>query len=94
MSATDALSVTDDLFFTRGDLDAETACCFTDSAISSADDGELFLEYRQSESLSWDDGHLRSGGYDISQGFGLRAVEGDHWGYAHGSFIDLSLIHI
>ena len=88
MSATDALSVTDDLFFSQGDLDAEAACRFTDSAIGSADDGELFLEYRQSESLSWDDGHLRSGGYDTSQGFGLRAVEGDHWGYAHGTLID------
>jgi len=39
-----------------------------------ADDGELFLEYRQSEALVFDNGRLKQATYDTAQGFGLRAV--------------------
>ncbi len=47
------------------------------------DDGELFLEYRESESLVFDDGRLKSASFDVSKGFGLRAVAGEALGYAH-----------
>jgi TldD protein len=53
-----------------------------------ADDGELFLEYRQAELLVFDNGRLKQASYDTAQGFGLRAVKGDAVGYAHAS--DLS----
>src|SRR5436189_2353237 len=53
-----------------------------------ADDGELFLEYRQSEALVFDNGRLKQATYDTAQGFGLRAVKADAVGYAHAS--DLS----
>src|SRR2546422_9253352 len=53
-----------------------------------ADDGELFLEYRQSEALVFDNGRLKQATYDTAQGFGLRAVKGEAVGYAHAS--DLS----
>src|SRR6266702_3802444 len=53
-----------------------------------ADDGELFLEYRQSEMLVFDNGRLKQATYDTAQGFGLRAVKGEAVGYAHAS--DLS----
>ncbi|MEM8811519.1 MAG: metalloprotease TldD [Pseudomonadota bacterium] len=56
-------------------------------ALSGADDGELYLEYRQSESLSWDNGRLRSASFDTDQGFGLRAVAGEAVGYAHSGDI-------
>jgi TldD protein len=56
-------------------------------ALGSADDGELFLEYRQSESLVYDDGKLKSAAYDTTQGFGLRAVAGETTAYAHSSEI-------
>ena len=52
-------------------------------ALAGADDGELFLETSQAESLAWDDGRLRSAGYDSGQGFGLRSVVGDCFGFAH-----------
>src|SRR6266567_3567497 len=48
-----------------------------------ADDGELFLEYRQSEALVFDNGRLKQATYDTAQGFGLRAVKADAVGYAH-----------
>jgi TldD protein len=49
------------------------------------DDGELYLEYSQSESLALDDGRIKSASFDTTQGFGLRAVAGEAAGYAHAS---------
>jgi TldD protein len=59
-----------------------------DDAMAGCDDGELFLEYVQSESLSFDDGKLKSASFDTSQGFGLRSVAGDVTGFAHASALD------
>ena len=56
--------------------------------LDGADDGELFLEYRQSEVLVFDNGRLKQATYDTAQGFGLRAVKDEAVGYAHAS--DLS----
>src|SRR2546423_108935 len=56
--------------------------------LEGADDGELFLEYRQSEMLHFDNGRLKQATYDTAQGFGLRAVKDEAVGYAHAS--DLS----
>jgi TldD protein len=56
--------------------------------LDGADDGELFLEYRQSEALLFDNGRLKQATYDTAQGFGLRAVKDEAVGYAHAS--DLS----
>ncbi|MFL4977675.1 MAG: PmbA/TldA family metallopeptidase, partial [Xanthobacteraceae bacterium] len=53
--------------------------------LDGADDGELFLEYRQSEALVFDNGRLKQATYDTAQGFGLRAVKGEAVGYAHAS---------
>ena len=52
-------------------------------ALAASDDGELFLEYRESEQISLDDGRIRSAGFDTALGFGLRAVAGEATGYAH-----------
>lgn len=64
-----------------------TARRLTADALSGADDGELFLEYRQSEGLSWDNGRLKTASFDTTQGFGLRAVAGEAAGYAHSGEI-------
>ncbi|MFC3676596.1 metalloprotease TldD [Ferrovibrio xuzhouensis] len=83
-----AASVTQDLFFTRAGLDRARLDRLVGDALHGADDGELFLEYSQSESFGFDDGRLKSASFDTSQGFGLRAVSGEQTGYAHAS--DLS----
>jgi TldD protein len=57
-------------------------------AVQGADDGELFIERRRSESLVLDDGRVKNASYDASEGFGLRAVRGERAGYAHASTID------
>ena len=80
-----AIATTDDLFFTQAGLDRGRVEGMVDDALHGADDGELFLEYRQSESLAWDDGRLKSAGFDTAQGFGLRAVAAEATGYSHAS---------
>jgi TldD protein len=78
-------ATTEDLFFTRTGLDGERAMRIVGDALAGADDGELYLEYRQSESISLDDGRIKSASFDTAQGFGLRAVSGEATGYAHAS---------
>jgi TldD protein len=80
-----ALAVTDDLFFNRAGMDRARVEGVVQDALHSADDGELYLEYAQSESLGWDDGKLKSASFDTTQGFGLRAIAGEATGYAHAS---------
>jgi len=79
------LAETDTLFFSRSGLDRDRLERQVAEALHGADDGELFLEYRQSEALGWDDGRLKSASFDTSQGFGLRSVAGEAAGYAHAS---------
>jgi TldD protein len=89
-----ALATTDSLFFERAEvaLDRTAAERTIDAALARADDGELFLEYRESEQLSLDDGRIRSAGFDTALGFGLRAVAGEAAGYAHaGELSEASL---
>ncbi len=78
-------TVTDDLFFTRAGLDKARTENIVEETLDGMDDGELFLEYRQSENLSFDDGRLKSANFDTSQGFGLRAIAEEATGYAHAS---------
>src|SRR5690606_34514806 len=54
-------------------------------ALSGCDDGELFLEYAQSESFTFDDGRIKNASFDTAQGFGLRAVAGETTGFAHST---------
>jgi TldD protein len=69
----------------RAGLDPEAARRQIDRGLEGADDGELFLEYRQSEMLVFDNGRLKQATYDTAQGFGLRAVKDEAVGYAHAS---------
>jgi len=69
----------------RAGLDATAVSRHVKQGLDGADDGELFLEYRQSEQLVFDNGRLKQATFDTSQGFGLRAVKGEAVGYAHAS---------
>jgi TldD protein len=73
----------DDLFFSQTGLDRSRVEGLVDETLKGADDGELFLEYRQSEALAFDDGRLKTATFDTTQGFGLRTVAGESTGYAH-----------
>ncbi|MEX0852074.1 MAG: metalloprotease TldD [Bauldia sp.] len=71
----------------RAGLDRERALSLVAEALSGADDGELYLEYAQSEGLVFDNGRLKAASFDTTQGFGLRAVAGEASGYAHSGDI-------
>ena len=73
----------------RAELDRDAVRNEVARGLGGADDGELFLEYSQTEALTFDNGRLKQATYDTSQGFGLRAVKDDAVGYAHSS--DLSM---
>src|SRR3982751_1222571 len=69
----------------RAGLDKIRVGKLVDRGLEGADDGELFLEYKQSEMLVFDNGRLKQATYDTAQGFGLRAVKNDAVGYAHSA---------
>lgn len=60
--------------------------------LSQMDDGELFGEKLILESLVFDDGKLKNSSYNISGGFGLRAIIGEQTAYAHSSIINRSMV--
>ena len=68
-------------------LSAERARAIVAEATDGADDGELYLEYLQSEGLSWDNGRLKGASFNTDQGFGLRSIAGEAAGYAHSGEI-------
>ncbi len=70
------------------DCAEERVAQIVSNALQGADDGELFVEYSQVESLMFDDGRLKSGNFSCDQGFGLRSVAAEAVGFAHSG--DLS----
>lgn len=56
-----------------------------DDALRDADDGELYLQGAQSESLQFVDGRLKSSSFNTGEGFGLRTVCGEQVGYGHSN---------
>ena len=77
--------MTESFFFSRTDLDRNRAQTILDDALGGADDGELYLEYAQSEAFVFDDNRLKTASFNVDQGFGLRSVCGESTGYAHAS---------
>src|SRR5499426_3323261 len=76
----------------RAGLDPSGVARHLTHGLDGADDGELFLEYRQSEALIFDNGRLKQATYDTSQGFGLRAVKGEAVACAHASDVSEAAI--
>ncbi len=70
------------IFFDQSALHKPRVQSLVSDSLAGMDDGELFLEYSQSENLSWDDGRLRGASFDVHQGFGLRSVLGEAVAYA------------
>src|SRR5438128_5715039 len=77
----------------RANLDRDAVRREITRGLAGADDGELFVEYGQTEALGFDNGRLKQATYDTSQGFGLRAVKDDAVGYAHSSDVSLPALH-
>ncbi len=67
----------------RFDIGPDRLIDLLGDGLGGVDDGELFIEYRETESYGFDDGRLKNAAFDTSQGFGLRAVAGEAVGCAH-----------
>ena len=76
----------------RDGFDPDLAATLTRRHLAAADDGELYLQYRLSESFGFDDGRLKSADFHSGGGFGLRAVSGEMTGFAHASEISAAAI--
>jgi TldD protein len=83
----------EDIFFTQLGLPLPATRDAVTESLRLADGGELFLEYRQSENLVFDDGRLKTTAFDSQAGFGLRAISGEQVGYAHSSDLSLAAIN-
>ena len=81
---------TEKLFFSNSDLNDSKIDKIVSDSLLNADDGELYLEFCESESFVYDDQRLKSASFDVSKGFGLRAISNESTGYAHSSDIDES----
>ncbi len=86
------MKVTENLFFDKTGMDKKAVDRIVADALKGCDDGELFLEYAQSESFLFDDGRIKNASFDTSQGFGLRAVSGETTGFAHSSTLSQDAI--
>ena len=75
----------DELFFQRTGMERNRVTGIVGDALKGAHDGELFMEFGQSETLVFDDGRLRQAGFDVVQGMGLRRIVDDVTAYAHTS---------
>lgn len=83
----DLLAVTNELFFGQTELDQTQVDSSIKSALTNADDGEMYLEYTKSDSIVFDDGKVKSANYSTQQGFGLRSVVEEKAGYAHSGLM-------
>ena len=79
-------------FYEKSDMSRDDARHIVEDALQGMDDGELFLEYDQTEAISFDDGRIRNASFNTSQGFGLRSVSGDTCGFAHANEISIDAI--
>ncbi|MCU0729031.1 MAG: metallopeptidase TldD-related protein, partial [Sphingopyxis sp.] len=73
-------------------LSPDEAARLTAQALSAAEDGELYLQYRISETLGFDDGQLKTADYSTDSGFGLRAVSGEMTAFVHADEISAAAI--
>ncbi|AQX21649.1 microcin-processing peptidase 2, MEROPS family U62 [Bartonella sp. CDC_skunk] len=65
------------------DISSQKVQSLVQEALHKADDGELYLEYTESEVLLFDNGQLKNGSFHQDIGFGLRVVAGETTGYAY-----------
>ena len=73
--------------FDHSDTTQAQASALVAETLQGADDGELFVEKRETQGFSFDDGKLKSASFDETQGFGLRSVSGETAAYAHSTEI-------
>ncbi len=59
-----------------------------------ADYADLYFEFRTLQSLSLEDGIVKSAGQHVAQGAGVRVVAGDKTGYAHSDDVSIESLQL
>jgi len=83
MGSIGEMSIMSDDLLSKFDCDESKLVALLEETLANAYDGELFVEQSESESLVFDNGRLKSGTFNTSEGFGLRVVAGEAAGYDH-----------
>ena len=83
-----------DLFFKKEGLNFNKTEKIINESLRKADDGELFLEFRQSESFIFDDKKIKNASTSVDKGFGLRSIKDETSAYSHSSEINEKNIEI
>jgi TldD protein len=79
-----------EFFQDRFDLDDRSLATALDTALErNVDYADLYFEYTTTDSVSLEEGIVKSGDRHLEQGVGVRAIRGERQGYAHSD--DLSL---
>lgn len=86
------MNIVDEIFFDRNELNKSKIHKLVDDSLYKVDNGELFFEYCETESLVFDDNKIKNANFNVSQGFGLRAVIGDNTAFAHSSIISDNML--
>jgi TldD protein len=86
------MSAADPRGFLYRSLDPDQAQRLAVRHLAGHDDGELYLQYRVSESFGFDDGRLKVADYNSASGFGLRGVTGETTAFAHANEISAAAI--
>jgi TldD protein len=77
-------------FHDRFDLDDRSLVTALDTALErKVDYADLYFEYTTTDSVSLEEGIVKSGDRHLEQGVGVRAISGERQGYAHSD--DLSV---
>lgn len=87
------LALTLDTLLSPLGLTPDMLSCALNKALCGRDVwGDLYLQARRHESWSLEDGIVKEGHYGLSQGFGLRVVNGEKSGFAYGDGLELARI--
>ena len=74
-------------FLKNRDLELNKAEKIVSETLNKCDDGELYMEETNSESIVLEDNKIKSSNYTTDAGYGFRAVTGDAVAYSHSNEI-------
>ena len=83
------------LFASRFGVDARSLASALDTALARpVDHADLFFEYTTRDSVSLEEGIVKSGSRQVEQGLGVRVQDGERQGYAHSDDITVESVRL
>ena len=82
------------ILFESSDLDTETISSITKKSLHGFEDGELFIEYCESESMVLDDSKIKNASFDTKKGFGLIRLKTKEFNHLPKKQICMSMVKI